>query len=284
MVGKTKTGFTVVSAYQDLFTLENKVAVVTGAAGILGSEFCKALCAVGAKVACLDSDAEKLRALQDMVTEQADLKRFMFVVCDVSNPESVQKSTENVLANFSKIDILLNNAATKTNNPRDFFTPFFDYPLNLWKEIMGVNLDGMFLMAQAVGKQMVKQKSGTIIQTASLYSLLGPDQRIYEGSHYLGGEINTPAVYTSSKAGVIGLTKHLATVWGNLGVRVNALCPGGVSSGQNDTFAKKYSARVPMGRMAEKIDIVGPVLFLASDASRYVTGQVLYVDGGVSAW
>jgi NAD(P)-dependent dehydrogenase (short-subunit alcohol dehydrogenase family) len=100
----------------------------------------------------------------------------------------------------------------------------------------------------------------------------------------LGGEINTPAVYTASKAGVIGLTKHLATLWGDQGIRVNALCPGGVSNGQNNEFNEKYSARVPMGRMAEKIDIAGPMLFLASEAARYVTGHVLYADGGLSAW
>ncbi|EKD71795.1 MAG: short chain dehydrogenase, partial [uncultured bacterium] len=121
-------------------------------------------------------------------------------------------------------------------------------------------------------------------QTASIYSLMAPDHRIYEGSHYLGCAINTPAVYTASKAGVIGLTKHLATLWAEQGIRVNALCPGGVSSGQNNEFNKKYSARIPMGRMAEKIDIIGPMLFLVSDASRYMTGQVLYSDGGLSAW
>ena len=149
---------------------------------------------------------------------------------------------------------------------------------------MSVNLDGMFLMAQAVGKQMVKQQQGSIIQTASIYSLMAPDQRIYKGSNYLDLEINTPAVYTASKAGVIGLTKHLATLWGEHGVRVNALCPGGVSSGQNAEFSKNYSKRVPMGRMANEIDIVGPMLFLASDASNYMTGQVLFADGGLSAW
>ena len=131
---------------------------------------------------------------------------------------------------------------------------------------------------------MVKQRSGSIIQTASIYGLVGADQRIYQGSYYLEREINTPAVYTASKAGVIGLTKHLAALWGEHGVRLNALCPGGVESGQNDVFQKKYSARVPMGRMAKEIDIVGPMLFLASDASSYMTGQTLFVDGGLSAW
>src|SRR3990167_819003 len=270
--------------YKNLFRLDKKVIVVTGAAGILGSEFCNALSALGAKVACLDSHTDNLKNLESEITKKCDKNNFIFIQCDVSDTKSVQNSVEKIILRFSQIDVLLNNAATKTKDTRAFFTPFPDYSINLWREIMSVNLDGMFLVAQAVGKYMVEKKHGAIIQTASLYSLLGPDQRIYKGSHYLGGEINTPAVYTASKAGVIGLTKHLAALWGEFGVRVNALCPGGVSSGQDNEFNEKYSARVPMGRMAEKIDIVGPMLFLASDASRYVTGQVLYADGGVSAW
>ncbi|MCX7121837.1 MAG: SDR family oxidoreductase [Gammaproteobacteria bacterium] len=270
--------------YQNLFRLEGKVAVVTGAAGILGTEFCKALSASGAKIACLDLHDDALQKLKQELSYTDNENNFLFLSCDVSNPQSVQKTIDEVTRKFSRIDILLNNAATKSKDPQSFFTEFSDYTLDLWQEIMSVNLDGMFLVAQAVGKHMIEKKQGSIIQTASMYSLHGPDQRIYEGSDYLGGVINTPAVYTTSKAGVIGLTKHLATLWGNQGIRVNALCPGGVSSGQNSEFNQKYSARVPMGRMAEKIDIAGPMLFLASDASRYVTGQVLYADGGLSAW
>jgi len=268
----------------NLFRLDGKVAVVTGAAGILGAEFCKALAMFGAKVACLDLDSDKLEKLKEDIIKQNDKNNFLFLSCDVSNPESVQEVTKKTIEKFSGINILLNNAATKTKDVRSFFTSFFDYPLETWREVMSVNLDGMFLMAQAVGKHMLEQKQGAIIQTASMYSLIGPDQRIYKDSNYLGGEINTPAVYTASKAGVIGLTKHLATLWGELGIRVNALCPGGVSSGQNDEFSKRYSDKVPMGRMADKNDIVGPMLFLASDAAKYVTGQVLYVDGGLSSW
>ncbi len=270
--------------YKNLFRLDGKVAIVTGAAGILGSEFCTALGEMGAQVACLDSDTENLKKLEIKIIKNTYKNNFIFIQCDVADPLSVQQSVEKVAKHFSRIDILLNNAATKSKDIRAFFTPFSDYSLDLWREIMSVNLDGMFLMAQAVGKYMITRKQGAIIQTASLYSLLGPDQRIYKGSDYLGGEINTPAVYTASKAGVIGLTKHLAAQWGECGIRVNALCPGGVSSGQNNEFNQQYSARVPMGRMAEKIDIVGPMLFLASDAAQYMTGQVLYADGGVSAW
>jgi NAD(P)-dependent dehydrogenase (short-subunit alcohol dehydrogenase family) len=125
---------------------------------------------------------------------------------------------------------------------------------------------------------------GSIVQTASIYGLMAPDQRIYEGSEYLGRAINTPPVYTASKAGVIGLTKHLATYWGAQGVRVNTLTPGGVESGQNETFKQRYGARVPLGRMARADEMVGAILFLVSDAASYVTGQNIAVDGGLSAW
>ena len=165
-----------------------------------------------------------------------------------------------------------------------FLAPVERYDLETWHEIMAVNLDGMFSVAQVFGGGMAERGAGSIVQTASIYGLLAPDQRIYEGSNYLGREINTPAAYTASKAGVIGLTKHLATYWGAKGVRVNALVPGGVDSGQNDTFKQRYGARIPLGRMARADEMVGAVLYLASDASSYVTGQILAVDGGLSAW
>lgn len=272
------------TVYQNMFRLDERVAVVTGAAGILGQEFCLALSRLGAKVVCMYVNADSLQTLKEKLLTQHQESHFLFLTCDVSNADSVRNAIEKIICQFSHIDILFNNAATKTKNVRAFFTPFSEYSPEIWREVMAVNLDGMFLVAQAVGKYMLARKAGSIVQLASLYGLIAPDQRIYEGSHYLGGEINTPAVYTASKAGVIGLTKHLAALWGASGVRVNALCPGGVSSGQNGEFNQKYSARVPMGRMAEKMDIVGPALFLAGDASRYMTGQVLYADGGLSIW
>jgi len=190
-----------------------------------------------------------------------------------------------VLSTFGEINILHNNAAGKSDNLDAFFAPFEEYTLDQWREIMSVNLDGMFLVAQAVGKQMVAQgKGGSIIQTSSIYGVMAPDQRIYEGSLYLNRQINTPAVYTASKSGVVGLTKYLATYWADKGIRVNTLTPGGTESGQNDEFKRMYSSRVPMNRMAYAHEIVGALLYLASDASSYVTGQNIIVDGGLSAW
>jgi NAD(P)-dependent dehydrogenase (short-subunit alcohol dehydrogenase family) len=260
--------------------LSGQVALVTGGAGILGQEFCAGLATAGASVAVVDLVGEAA----DKVASEIGANATGFG-CDVSDPASVATCDDAVMQKFGRIDILLNNAATKTANVRDFFAPFEDYSLNTWREVMAVNIDGMFLMAQAVGKAMLSGgKGGRIIQTASIYGLVGPDARIYEGSDYLGGPINTPAVYSASKAAVVGLTKWLATHWAKDNIRVNCLVPGGVGSGQNSTFGDLYSSRVPMGRMANAKEMVGPMLFLASDASSYVTGQVLAADGGWTAW
>lgn len=265
-------------AQQDDTRLDGQVALVTGGAGILGARFCAGLAARGAQVAVVDLSVE---AAQDVARQIGGFG----IACDVSDPASVRDGVAAVADRFGRIDVLLNNAATKTADPRTFFTAFEDYPIETWREVMGVNIDGMFLMAQAVGKVMVAGgRGGSVIQTSSIYGLVGPDARIYEGSDYLGGPINTPAVYSASKAAVIGLTRWLATHWAKDNIRVNALVPGGVGSGQNSTFGDLYASRVPLGRMATTDEIVGPMLFLASPASRYVTGQVLAADGGWTAW
>jgi len=264
----------------DKFQLGGKVALVTGGAGILGEKFCAGLVEAGAKVAVVDLNASAAQAAAARLGENA-----VGFGCDIADPASVQACVAAVIARFGAIDILHNNAATKSRDVRAFFTPFEDYSLDTWREVMAVNIDGMFLMAQAVGKHMVARgQGGVVIQTASIYGLVGPDSRIYEGSDYLGGPINTPAVYAASKAAVVGLTKWLATHWAKNGIRVNCLVPGGVSSGQNGVFSERYSERVPLGRMARADEMVPALLYLASDASSYVTGQVLAVDGGWTAW
>lgn len=262
------------------FQLDGKVALVTGGAGILGRHFCEGLLQAGAKVAVVDLDEDEARSVAATLGERA-----VGFGCNVACAESVKRCVDTVVLHFGTIDILHNNAATKSNDVRAFFAPFEDYSLDTWREVMSVNIDGMFLMAQAVGRHMLAcGRGGAIIQTSSIYGLVGPDSRIYEGSDYLGGPINTPAVYAASKAAVVGLTKWLATHWAKSGIRVNCLVPGGVSSGQNGVFSDRYSERVPMGRMAEAGEMVPALLYLASDASSYVTGQVLAVDGGWTSW
>lgn len=267
----------------DKFRLDNKVAMVTGGAGILGSVVCQALVDAGATVAVVDIDLDRASETASKIDPTG--KKAKGYACDITSDASVKATVEQIENELGPIDILHNNAATKGKNVRDFFKPLEEYDMDVWREVMAVNLDGMFLVARAVGDKMAKRGKGSIIQTASIYgSTMGPDQRIYEGSDYLGGPINTPPVYPASKGGVVALTNFLATYWGAKGVRVNTLTPGGIGSGQNSEFSVKYSARVPMARMADVTEVALAVIYLGSDASSYVTGQNLAVDGGLSAW
>jgi NAD(P)-dependent dehydrogenase (short-subunit alcohol dehydrogenase family) len=264
----------------DMPGFDGEVVLVTGGGGILGRRFCAGLAGAGARVAVVDVAAEAAEETAAAIGEAAEA-----FACDIADPDSVAACVAAVIARFGRIDVLINNAATKSRDVRAFFAPFEEYSLETWREVMAVNIDGMFLMAQAVGREMLAAgRGGRIVQIASIYGLVGPDARIYEGSDYLGGPINTPAVYSASKAAVVGLTRWLATHWAGQGIRVNCLVPGGVSSGQNSLFAERYAARVPMGRMAEADEMVAPMLFLAGRASSYVTGQVLAADGGWTAW
>jgi NAD(P)-dependent dehydrogenase (short-subunit alcohol dehydrogenase family) len=263
----------------DSFRLDGKVVMITGGAGVLGQKFCRGVSAAGGRVAVVDvAEGPAVALARELGGEAAGF------ACDVADPASVEACVAAVLARFGRIDVLHNNAATKTGDVRAFFEPFESYSLATWREVMSVNIDGMFLVAQAVGRHMVQRASGTIIQTSSIYGLVAPDNRIYEGSQYLGGPINTPAVYAASKAAVVGLTRWLATYWAKDGIRVNCIVPGGVTSGQNSVFSELYASRVPLGRMAQAEEIVPALLYLASDASSYVTGQVLAVDGGWTCW
>lgn len=267
----------------ELFSLANKVVVVTGGAGLLGQVFCQALVDVGAHVAIVDLDLASAETAAKKVNK-SDAQKVVAFESDITSPESVTQMVANVVKQLGRIDVLVNNAASKGSSLDAFFESFEDYSLKTWREVMSVNIDGLFLVAQAVGKQMKKQGAGSIIQTSSIYGVVAPDQRIYEGSEYNGRAINTPAVYSASKAAVNGLTSYLSTYWASSKIRVNSLTPGGIASGQNSEFNKKYSNRVPLGRMGEASELVGALIYLASDASSYVTGQNLIVDGGLSAW
>lgn len=268
------------SSVQTLPDLSGKTVLITGGAGILGQNFCKGFAAAGATVAVLDRDATSTAEAAEATGNGA-----FGVACDITDPQSVREALAAVVTRTGQLDVLINNAASKSRDVRAFFTPFEDYDLEIWRDVMSVNIDGMFLMSQAASRQFLAQgKGGSVINIASIYGLVGPDPRIYEGSYYLGGPINTPAVYSASKAAVVGLTKWLATHWGPHNIRANCLVPGGVSSGQNGVFQQNYAQRTPMGRMAEAEEIVGPAVFLASDQASYITGQVLAADGGWTAW
>jgi NAD(P)-dependent dehydrogenase (short-subunit alcohol dehydrogenase family) len=260
---------------RELFDLSGRVAIVTGGAGLLGREHAMALADCGATVVLADVDRDACQARAKEL-ERRSKALFVSSHADVSNPDSVREAVGEVHDRFGRIDVLVNNAAAKSKN---FFAPFEEFPFEDWNRVMAVNVGGMFLFAQAVGKVMLRQGSGSVINVASIYGLVGPDQRIYEGT-----SINTPAVYSASKAAVLGLTRYLAAYWADKGIRVNAITPGGVFDGHQDPFLTNYSRRVPMGRMANPGELRGAIAYLASDASSYVTGHNLVLDGGWTVW
>ncbi|MBI5563111.1 MAG: SDR family oxidoreductase [Deltaproteobacteria bacterium] len=266
----------------DRFSLKDRVAVVTGGAGILGSLYCLRLAEAGAQVVAADIDAGRCDKLASEITTSTGIEAVGLSV-DLSNEASVKAWAKRILDKYGHVDVLVNNAATKSPG---FFAPLDKFKVEDWNRVMAVNVTGIFLAVRELGPSMAERGKGSIVNISSIYGVAAPDQRIYEGSWYeeLGGAINTPLIYSATKVAVIAMTKYLAAYWGAKGVRTNTLTPGGVSSGQNSVFAEKYSARVPMGRMALPEEMAGALLFLASDASSYVNGQNIIVDGGLTAW
>lgn len=281
----------------DLFDLSGRVAVVTGGAGLLGKEFCKTLAQAGALVVIADVDEEAALAQAASLNRewpvpvgsgQVDLMRAIGVCTDIASPISTQELIKKTLAEFGRLDILVNSAAIDPKFDRAHEassiadSSFEDFPLLLWQQAMDVNLTGLFLACQAAVRPMLAQGKGVIINVCSIYGLVGPDQRIYQTPEQ--EPRYKPAYYSATKAGVLGLTRYLATYYAGKNLRVNALTPGGVFNGHEEAFVQAYAARTVLGRMAEKHEMNGALLFLASDASAYMTGGNLIVDGGWTAW
>jgi NAD(P)-dependent dehydrogenase (short-subunit alcohol dehydrogenase family) len=272
---------------QEKFDLSRRVAVVTGGAGLLGVEFCRTLAEAGASVAVVDLNTSASQAVADTLTKSG--YQALAVPTDITRPDSVNALVEKVLAAFGRLDVLVNSAALDPKFDADALKKgiapgaFEDYPLNQWSAALGVNLTGMFLVTQACVRPMIEQgKKGSIINICSTYGLNGPDQRIYikDGERVAF----KPVYYTVTKAGVMGFTKYLAAYYAETEIRVNALTPGGVFNNHEDYFVKNYSAKTILGRMAKKDEMNGALLFLASDASSYMTGNNVVVDGGWTAW
>ena len=265
--------------------LSGKTALVTGGAGLLGKHFCWALALAGANVAVVDNDEKRIaETIRDIKAGIEDASAVSFC-CDITDATAVDTLVMDVVGKFGAIDILHNNAASKGKSLEEFMKPVESFNMKTWRDVMEVNIDAMFMVARSVGAQMIAQATGgAIVQTSSIYGFMSPDHRIYEGSSYRGQQIQSPAVYSASKAAVHGLTTYLAGYWAEYGIRVNTLTLGGVDTGQNQTFKSRYSERVPLKRMARPEEVQGPLLFLCSDQSSYVTGQNLFVDGGLSAW
>ena len=269
----------------DKFDLTGKVALVTGGAGLLGLEFCLALAEAGAKVAVVDVNDTAAQNMTRYLTGKG--YQSLAVPTDITDPVAVQVMRDTVLDSFGSLDILVNSAALDPKFDPRHSDPgssgaFEDFPLAAWQQALDVNLTGMFLVSQAIVPAMLAQKRGVIINVCSMYGLVGPDQRLYQRE----GQPPRfkPAYYSVTKAGVLGFTKYLATYYAGKHIRVNALTPGGVFNGHDEAFVQEYAARAVLGRMAERHEMNGALLFLASDASSYMTGANLVVDGGWTAW
>lgn len=267
----------------DLFRLDGRVAVVTGGAGLLGAGFSRALVQAGASVLIADSDLERA---QQVATELSDFGVTRPFEMDVTCADSAKAMATAARETFGRLDILVCSAGLDPKfdaHQNDRHTvPFEDYPLQAWRQTLEINLTGAFLSAQAAAPLMLSQGSGVMIMIASIYGLAGPDQRLYQQPGQPAQY--KPADYAVSKAGLLGLTRHLAAYYGGKGIRVNALSPGGVFNDHAPDFVHAYSARAMLGRMADKDEMNAALLFLASDASSYMTGANLVVDGGWTAW
>lgn len=275
---------------RDLFNLDNKVAIVFGGNGYLGKQFCKSLLEYGAKVYSCDiniTESEETKALQDRYSE-----RFQMIKVDAASKEELIKLKEHIIEKDKRLDILIN---TTTMKGRDYYSPFEEVSLEGWNIGLLGNLTIPFLTIQTFIPVMKKQRSGSIINIASLYGMVGNDQRIYIGANlnkiYVKGDskeenrIYSHGAYNAAKGGLINFTRYLAAYYGEYNIRVNCISPGGIyNKYENETFLKKYSEKVPLGRKANPDEINGALIFLASDASSYVTGHNLVVDGGYTIW
>jgi 2-deoxy-D-gluconate 3-dehydrogenase len=275
--------------FPDYFNLHNQVAIVTGGAGLLGAEFCRTLAQAGARVTVADLDSVAASALAGSLSQAG--YTALGVEADVTSPGSVKSMVASTLEAFGRLDILVNSAALDPKFDPDHLETasihpnsgaFEDYPLEAWNQALDVNLTGMFLCCQAAVQPMLSKGGGVIVNLCSMYGLVGPDQRLYqrpgEPAHY------KPVYYSVTKAGVLGMTRYLASYYAGKNIRVNALTPGGVYNGHDEAFVQAYSARAILGRMANKDEMNAALLFLSSGASAYMTGANLIVDGGWTAW
>ncbi len=270
-----------------LFGLTGRVAFVTGGAGLLGVEFSKTLAAAGASVVIADLDGGSAARLAGSLS--SDGFSALGLQLDVTRPDTIQQAVTATLETFGRLDILVNSAALDPKfDPHhratfsDAPSTFEEYPLELWQQALDVNLTGVMLCCQAAVKPMLAQGGGVIINLSSIYGVVAPDQRLYQQGDQPPSY--KPAYYSVTKAGVLGLTKYLAAYYAGKNIRVNAITPGGVFNDHDTRFVQAYSARAVLGRMAEKDEMNGALLFLASDASKYMTGANVIVDGGWTVW
>ncbi len=269
-----------------MFELNDRTALIVGGGGKMGIQFGHTLALAGANVILVDKDSERCsknaREISQAIGKPVERRHL-----DSRDDAEVQELFQSLYSTHGRIDILIYNVMTK---PDGYYKSTDDYTLETWDGAIAGNLTGAFLCCREAAKFMKPARSGAIVLTSSIYGVVAPDHRLYSdcvaGSNIYdtGESLNCPAVYSASKAGLIGLTRYLATQWGRYDIRVNALTPGGVYDGQEEAFRREYVERTPLGRMATWSDFNGALLFMVSDASRYMTGHNLIVDGGWTAW
>jgi NAD(P)-dependent dehydrogenase (short-subunit alcohol dehydrogenase family) len=266
-----------------LFDIDGKNIILTGSAGMLGSHYANFLSSHGANIILVDINEKQNQKLAKSILSKFNTNVCSYT-CDLSNTDEIKSLKKSILKDFKTVDVLINNAAYTTKSSVVTKTkkiPFEKFPYDLWQNSLAINLTAVFLFCQEFGKLMLKQKKGVIVNISSIYGIVGADQRIYDQTSF-----NLPVSYAATKGSIINLTRYLAAYWQKKNIRVNTLSLGGVmdKSYHKSNFIKKYSEKTILGRMANKTDFDGALLFLVSNASSYVTGANLVVDGGWTAW
>jgi len=263
------------------FDVSKETVVLTGVSGSLGIVYAKAFLQLGSKVVGLDiSSSDQIKHLENQYESL-----FTFIKADVTSKKSLQDANQAMLEKQFVPTVLINNAAIDSPpsaNQKEN-GPFEDYPEESWDKVLDVNLKGVFLCSQIFGRPMLKSGNGSIINIASIYGIVSPDQSLYQYRRDRGEVFYKPVAYSASKSGIINLTRYLAAYWAKSGIRVNSLTIAGVFNNQEKPFVEAYCARIPIGRMAKPEDYVGALIFLASNASNYMTGHNLIIDGGWTA-
>ena len=274
------------SAIGKLFGLEGRVVIITGGAGLLGEQHAEAIASAGGTPVIFDMNEGRSEALVNRLRTSSGVDAFA-VTGDITREADVELALTKVLHRYGRVDVLVNNAARdpKVHAGELAWSRLERFPLEQWNADVAVGLTGAFLCSRVFGAEMARAGRGSIVNVASDLALIAPDQRLYRRSEITGdNQPVKPVSYSVVKTGLIGLTRYLATYWADRGVRANAISPGGVYTGQPEEFVKRLSDLIPLGRMARIDEYRGALLFLCSDASSYMTGANLVVDGGRSVW
>ncbi|MCF0056748.1 SDR family oxidoreductase [Dyadobacter sp. CY356] len=268
-------------------SIAGKVVLITGAYGLIGQTISFAFLEQGAMVIMADIDETKKSTLENKISKDFSDDQFLFQTLDIGNEKSCRNTMDAIIEKFGRLDVLINNAGLDAKFDKDStgkinHSRFENYPVDLLRESVDINLTGTILISQYACKQMIKQKSGNIINVASTYSVVSPNQNLYDFGD--GNQHFKPVDYVASKSFVPNFTRYLATFYAREGIRCNAIMPHGIFNDHDDAFQKNFAHLSPIGRMCDREELIGPFTFLASDASSYMTGALLSVDGGWTAW